>query len=226
MLLTYSSAVSSKLRLSPKIQIVKVQMMKFVILKTAVLALITSALPALAGDMEPASVRNCTWCHGASAQGYAPAPRLAGQKSQYTVNQLLSFFNHTRDNPFSKQYMWGATANLSPSMMRYLAVYFSNELAKPAEDGDRNLAATGKTLFEDGNPEANTVSCAVCHGPNAEGIRDIPRLAGLSYYYLKRKLTEWGEGYHAGAKAPMSGIASKLSSNEIEALASYLSFVK
>ena len=201
-------------------------MMKFVIAKIAVAALIASVLPALAGDMESASVRNCTWCHGASAQGYAPAPRLAGQRSRYTENQLLSFFKHTRDNPFSKQYMWGAAANLSPSTMHYLAVYFSQEPPKAANDGDKGLAASGKALFEDGNPEANTVSCAVCHGPNAEGIRDIPRLAGLSYHYLKRKLAQWGEGYHGGAKAPMPGIASKLSSNEIEALASYLSFVK
>jgi cytochrome c553 len=207
-------------------QIAKAQMMKFVIAKIAVAALIASVLPALAGDMEPASVRNCTWCHGASAQGYAPAPRLAGQRSQYTENQLLNFIKHTRDNPFSKQYMWGAAANLSPNTMRYLAIYFSQELPKAANDGYKDLAASGKTLFEDGNPEANTVSCAVCHGPNAEGIRDIPRLAGLSYYYLKRKLTQWGEGYHLGAKVPMPGIASKLSLNEIEALASYLSFVK
>jgi cytochrome c553 len=201
-------------------------MVKFVIAKIAVAAVIASVLPALAGDAEPASVRNCTWCHGASAQGYAPAPRLSGQRSQYTESQLLSFIKHTRDNPFSKQYMWGAAANLNPSTIHYLAVYFSQEPPKAADDGDKELVASGKALFEDGNPAANTVSCAVCHGPNAEGIRDIPRLAGLSYFYLKRKLTEWGEGYHKGAKAPMSGIASKLSSNEIEALASYLSFVK
>ena len=201
-------------------------MVKFVSAKIAVAAVIASVLPALAGDAEPASVRNCTWCHGASAQGYAPAPRLAGQRPQYTENQLQSFIKHTRDNPFSKQYMWGAAANLTPGSMHYLAVYFSQEPPKAANDGDKELAASGKALFEDGNPAANTVSCAVCHGPNAEGIRDIPRLAGLSYFYLKRKLTEWGEGYHTGAKAPMSGIASKLSSNEIEALASYLSFVK
>ena len=201
-------------------------MVKFVILKAAVLALIVSAVPALAGNMEPASVRNCTWCHGESAQGYAPAPRLAGQRPRYTESQLLSFRKHTRDNPFSKQYMWGAAANLSPSTAHYLAFYFSKQLPKAANDGDKGLAAAGKTLFEDGDPASNTVSCAVCHGPNAEGIGEIPRLGGLSYYYLKRKLTQWGEGYHAAAKAPMPRIASKLSSSEIEALASYLSFVK
>ena len=201
-------------------------MMKFVISKAAVLALIVSAVPALAGNMEPASVRNCTWCHGASAQGYAPAPRLAGQRPRYTESQILSFRKHTRDNPFSKQYMWGAVANLSPNTAHYLAGYFSKQLPKAANDGDQGLATAGKTLFEDGDPASNTVSCAVCHGPNAEGIGEIPRLGGLSYYYLKRKLTQWGEGYHSTAKAPMPRIASKLSSNEIEALASYLSFVK
>jgi cytochrome c553 len=51
-------------------------------------------------------------------------------------------------------------------------------------------------------------------------------LGGLSYDYLKRRLEEWSEGYHAAAEYPMPGIARKLSPNEIEALASYLSFVR
>jgi cytochrome c553 len=138
----------------------------------------------------------------------------------------LSFRKHTRDNPFSKQYMWGAAANLSPMTMRDLAIHFSTLPPQVASDGDKELATTGRALYEHGNPDSNTVSCAVCHGPNAEGIRQIPRLGGLSYYYLKRKLEQWGEGYHAAAEPPMPRIASKLSPNQIEALASYLSFVK
>ena len=196
-------------------------MMKFVRSKIAVLVLVASAAPSLAGD-----IRNCTWCHGETAQGYGAAPRLAAQRPQYIENQLLSFHIHTRDNPFSKQYMWGAAANLSPRTMRDLAIYFSTLPPQVADDGDKELAATGRALYEHGNPDLNTVSCAVCHGPNAEGIRQIPRLGGLSYYYLKRKLKQWGEGYHASAESPMPLVASKLSSNQIEALASYLSFVK
>jgi cytochrome c553 len=198
-------------------------MMKFCKSKIAVLALVASAVPALAGDIE---TRNCTWCHGESAQGYGPAPRLAAQRPQYTENQLLSFRTHARDNPFSEQYMWAAVANLSPSAARYLAIYFSTLPPEVANDGDRRLAAAGQALYEHGDPDSDTVSCAVCHGPNAEGIREIPRLGGLSYYYLKRKLRQWGEGYHASAAPPMPQVASKLSANQIEALASYLSFVK
>ena len=201
-------------------------MMKFVRSKIAVLALVASAVPSLAGDMGAVKFRNCTWCHGETAQGYGAAPRLAAQRPQYFEHQLLSFRKHTRDNPFSKQYMWGAAANLSPMMMRNLAIYFSTLPPIVANDGDKELAATGRALYEHGNPDSNTVSCAVCHGPNAEGIRQIPRLGGLSYYYLKRKLEQWGEGYHAAAEPPMPRIASKLSPNQIDALASYLSFVK
>src|ERR1035441_8672399 len=79
-------------------------MMKFVRSKIAVLALVASAVPSLAGDMDAVKFRNCTWCHGESAQGYGAAPRLAAQRPQYIENQLLSFRKHTRDNPFSKQY--------------------------------------------------------------------------------------------------------------------------
>lgn len=201
-------------------------MITFVRSKLAIVALVASTIPSLAAGIDTVKSRNCTWCHGSSAQGYEPAPRLAGQRLRYIESQLLSFRTHTRDNPFSKQYMWGAAANLNAGSAHELAIYFSTLSPEAANDGDMQLAAAGRTLFENGNPAANTVACAVCHGPKAEGVRDIPRLGGLSYYYLKRKLEQWGEGYHATAKSPMPQIASKLSPNQIDALASYLSFVK
>jgi cytochrome c553 len=197
--------------------------MKFAEVKLAVLVAVLCAAPAQAD--EPATVKNCTWCHGTSAQGVSTAPRLAGQRHQYIEKQLANFKHHTRDNPFSRQYMWGATAALPPESARDLANYFSTLPPKPANDGDAELAAVGKKIYELGIPDSNIVSCLVCHGPNAEGVRQIPRLGGLSYSYLKKRLEQWGEGYHAAAK-PMPQIARTLSANEIDALASYLSFIK
>jgi cytochrome c553 len=201
-------------------------MIKFVSLNIAVLALVAATVPSLAGGVESVPSRNCTWCHGVSARGYEPAPQLAGQRARYIESQMQSFRAHTRDNPFSRQYMWAAAANVSSRAAHELAIYFSRISPKAANDGDKQLSGAGRRLFEDGNPDANTVACAVCHGPQAQGIRDIPRLGGLSYYYLKRKLEQWGEGYHASAKSPMPQVASRLSPHQIEALASYLSFVK
>ena len=198
--------------------------MKLITSKIAILAIVASAAGPLLAD-ESVRVRNCTWCHGISAQGFATAPRLAGQRDEYTENQLLSFKEHIRDNPYSKQYMWGAAANLSPQTAHDLAVYFSTLPPGAANDGDRELIAAGRTIYEVGIPESNIVSCLVCHGPNAEGVREIPRLGGLSYSYLKRRLEQWGQGFHAAAE-PMPQIASTLSPNEIEALASYLSFIE
>jgi len=154
------------------------------------------------------------------------APRLAGQRAQYIESQIRSYREHTRDNPFSKQYMWGAVAALGPHEARDLAIYFATLTPKAANDGDRNLAARGRTIYIEGIPEANIVSCYACHGPNAEGVRDIPRLGGLAYFYLKGRLEQWGQGYHSGIESPMPLVASHLGPDEIEALASYLSFVK
>jgi cytochrome c553 len=200
--------------------------MKRIGLKIAVLAVIVSTVPVWAGDWEAAGVRNCTWCHGTSGQGYMVAPRLAGQRPQYIESQIRSFHERTRDNPFSKQYMWGAVAALGPNAAHDLAIYFAAIVPKPANDGDRNLAARGRTIYLEGIPEANLVSCYACHGPNAEGVRDIPRLGGLAYFYLKGRLVQWGQGYHSGPGSPMPMVASHLGPDEIEALASYLSFVR
>ena len=192
----------------------------------AVFAIGCFVVSAVACQAESPAVKNCTWCHGTSAQGYTPAPRLAGQRSQYLENQLAGFRTHARDNPLSQQYMWGATANLSAQTARDLATYFSTLPPKAAGDGDMELVATGRTIYQVGMPDANIVACVVCHGPNAEGVGQIPRLGGLAYSYLKRTLEQWRQGYHIASGPPMPDIASKLSANQIEALASYLSFVK
>ena len=204
----------------------KLEVMKRIGLKIAILAIVAAAVPAWAGDWESPAVRNCTWRHGTSAQGFTVAPRLAGQRPQYIENQLRSFHEHTRDEPFSKQYMWGAVAALGPRNARDLAIYFATIAPKPANDGDRNLAARGRTIYLEGIPEANVVSCYACHGPNAEGVRDIPRLGGLAYFYIKGRLKHWQEGYHSSPGSPMPMVAGHLGPDEIEALASYLSFVR
>jgi cytochrome c553 len=201
--------------------------MKRIGLKIAILAIVASAVSTVsAWAGESAAVRNCTWCHGAGAQGYTVAPRLAGQRPQYIMSQIRSFHEHTRDNPFSKQYMWGAVAALSPYTARDLANYFASIPPKPADDGDSSVASRGRTIYMEGIPEANIVSCYACHGPNAEGIRDIPRLGGLAYFYVKARLEQWEQGYHSTPGSPMPMVASHLGPEEVEALASYLSFVK
>jgi cytochrome c553 len=199
--------------------------MKLLRLQLTTLAFACLVVPVFAGDLQTA-VRNCGWCHGMLGQGIPVAPRLAGQRPQYILRQLSDLCAHVRDNPQSRQYMWGPAANLDPVLAHDLAGYLASLPYQAAADGRPQLAEIGRAIYLEGIPDANIVSCAACHGPNAEGIGDIPRLGGLAYDYLRRRLEQWGEGYHAAAKAPMPRIAAKLSPKDIEALASYLSFVR
>jgi cytochrome c553 len=191
--------------------------------KLALIAIYFAAAGPLLADDAPVS--NCTWCHGASAQGYAKAPRLAGQREDYLVNQLQAFASHQRDESLSPKYMWYAAAHLEPATMRTLAAYFSTLPPEAARDGSHELAAEGGVIFENGVPTENIAACQACHGPQAQGVREIPRLGGLSYNYLKRRLEDWSQGRDTWG-SPMPKVARSLSPSQIAALASYLSFVE
>ncbi len=196
--------------------------MKLIGLTIAALAMVSSAVPAFAGGAEAGGIGYCSWCHGEAGEGYATAPRLAGQGAQYIESQLLSFQKHTR----AGQFMWHATVDLSTQAAHDIAVHFSTIHPVAAADGDTAIARAGKTVYQDGIPDSNIAACAPCHGPNAEGLGEIPRLGGLSRGYLKERLDQWAHGNDAASPSPMPQIARQLRSNQIDALASYLSSVK
>jgi cytochrome c553 len=198
--------------------------MKLVSLNIAILAIISFAVPAWAIDVE--TPKRCTVCHSASFQGLQPAPRLAGQRYQYLFNQLLDLGLHRRDDPNAKLFMWPVVSTLNPQTAHELALYLSTIPPVAADDGDSELVASGRAIYQEGIPASNVVACVACHGPNAEGVGEIPRLGGLAYPYLVRRLKQWGHLYNYATRPPMPHIASNLSPNEITALASYLSFVK
>ncbi len=200
--------------------------MKQVQLGAMILIAVSLAAPSWAGEWGNVNTRNCTWCHGSSAQGYLPAPRLAGQRRLYIENQLAGFEKQKRDNPFSKLYMWHAAANVNLQAVRHLADYFARLQPKAADDGNKSLVAAGQRIFQDGVPSSNIVACAACHGPQAQGVRQIPRIGGLSYTYLRRRLKQWHDGYDRFAGHPMPDVTRRLSAAQIAGLASYVSFIK
>ena len=59
-------------------------------------------------------------------------------------------------------------------------------------------AVAGKKIFVEGVPDANVPACQVCHGPEAKGNGQFPRLAGQLYPYIIKTLTnmdkERGQG--------------------------------
>ncbi len=87
--------------------------------------------------------------------------------------------------------------------------------AEPADTARSALAAAGETKY-------GTV-CAVCHGQNAEGMGNYPRLAGLTRDEISSKLMDYRAGKQMGPlTAIMAATARDLTDEEIAALAAYL----
>ena len=75
--------------------------MKYIGLKIAAAGNNRLAVSSAAVHARALAIRNCTWCHSGSAQGYTPAPRLAGQRPQYIEKQLVNFRDaHARQSVF------------------------------------------------------------------------------------------------------------------------------
>ncbi len=170
-------------------------------------------------------VRNCAFCHGTMLEGKAIAPRLAGQHRDYVVLEIEEFRKRTRNSPFSLKYMSHVAAKVLPDSVCELGAYISTMPAEAARDGNEELRAEGEDIFLHGKPPHNLPACQFCHGPEAQGLGRFPRLGGQSYYYLKRRLENWNAGYEVIAPH-MPGVAALLRPDDIEAVASYLSFVE
>jgi cytochrome c553 len=211
-------------------------LVRFLLALQAVLA-VTVAGSARAEDERAASrgsvqakLSYCKDCHGPSAQGYRgyfPIPRLAGQQTEYLENQLRAFIEHRRTNNI----MFNVAHALSPSMVSALAAHFKGLNPAPVGGAPRQLAAEGKKIYGDGVPDANVAACAACHGPDATGVGEIPRLAGQLYPYLVKELTNWGKERGQNPAKPdtsaiMSPVAHSLTREQSEAVAAYVSYLK
>ena len=178
------------------------------------------------GELQ-AKMGYCNTCHGPSGQGFRgfdPIPRLAGQPVQYLKNQLDAFSARGR----SSNIMYNVSHVLSPAMLTALTTSFNELNPKPLGGAPKELAPEGKRIFEEGVPQANIPPCASCHGPQAKGTDDFPRLAGQLNDYIFNKLTNWSRERGQNPTAPdasaiMEPIAHSLTATQIKAIAAYVS---
>jgi cytochrome c553 len=207
-------------------------------LQTAVLAIVFSAAgrpddsgaAGLSRQDLQAKLEYCKTCHGLSGQGYYgyfPIPRLAGQQPKYLENQLRAFIERRRTNPV----MFNVVHGLSPSMVGALAAHFRDLEPRPIGGGPRDRVATGRTIYREGLPESNVPACSACHGQEAKGQDEIPRLAGQLFPYTVKELTNWSKergqgGTKDNTSAIMAPTAHNLSQSRIAAIAAYLSYLQ
>ena len=116
-------------------------------------------------------------------------------------------------------------------MIDAIAGYFHRLHPPPIGGEPRRLVAAGRRIFENGVPQDNVAACAACHGPDATGRGEIPRLAGQLYPYVVKALSNFPKergrnpAVH-GTSFIMLPVAHSLTRSQIRAVAAYVSSLK
>jgi cytochrome c553 len=191
----------------------------------------SNSLPAKAADGKDLSLNGnsegapaCSVCHGMQGQGQPDAgyPRLAGLNADYLLRQLDDFANNSREN----ELMAPIAKALSPAERAAVATYYASVSTAQAEEPKQlNQAdvSLGAVVANEGRWSGGLPACRQCHGPSGQGVgRSFPRLSGQGYAYLLNQLKAWKEGKRSNDPLSlMTGVVSKLSEKEIEAVAAY-----
>jgi cytochrome c553 len=195
--------------------------MKYAILAATLLmsAGLASAAVAQVSVAPPELIQHCESCHGPGGNGTTVStPRLNGQLSAYIVHRQYELGDLTQNSPHAME-MYDV-AHMSDSDKAAAADYLSHQPPTAAQPQPGKLGAMGQKLYANGDPANNVPACQSCHGANAEGQGNVPRLAGQHREYLKTQL--WGLNFGLRTNSIMGPNAMKLSSDQIDALAAYL----
>ena len=104
--------------------------------------------------------------------------------------------------------------------------YLENQLRAFIEHRRKN--AIMANVAQEGLPESNVPACSACHGPDAKGQDQIPRLAGQLPDYFYAKLVNWSAERGQNSSMPdssavMGPTSHNLTKSQIAAVAAYVS---
>jgi len=163
----------------------------------------------------------CAACHG--ADGNSPTnmfPKLAGQGEAYLVKQLTEFKSGVRSNAV----MAPMVASLNEQDMADLAAYFSGQTIAPGAVPE-DLLEAGQKIYRAGNKESGVPACMACHGPTGAGVPAAkwPALSGQHSAYVEAQLKTFADGTRSNdPNSMMRDIASKMTADEMKAVAAYV----
>ncbi|GEA51625.1 hypothetical protein VIN01S_24290 [Vibrio inusitatus NBRC 102082] len=176
----------------------------------------------------PFAANSCIACHGKLGEGLGDiAPKLAGLSAQYIQDQIHNFKSGDRQNATMKSMV----ARLDNESITEVADYYAKQKAPLKNISPRGSQVTyddpAARLVNQGDWQRQIPSCVTCHGTDTLGVDNFPRLAGQNATYLENQLLDWQQNKRTGdPDNMMKNIAIKLSSDEIKAVAHYLSTMK
>tara|TARA_R110000868_G_scaffold158036_1_gene385741 strand:+ start:7252 stop:7824 length:573 start_codon:yes stop_codon:yes gene_type:complete len=161
----------------------------------------------------------CAQCHGDKGSAFAT---LAGQQPAYFIKRVLHFREQGRKG--SNDVMANAAVGLSNADIKQLAAYFAKQ--KPVlGDSKVDRLTEGRNLFLGGNLRYHIPACASCHTPTGAGnnAAGVPRIAGQNPDYIAQQLHAFRrDERHSSHHGAMSGVAKKLTDDEIQVLANFI----
>jgi len=166
----------------------------------------------------------CQGCHGEHGLSSEPMiPHLAGQYARYIAKNLRNFQSGLRVH----QIMSAMAATISDEDLDDIAAYFSSQ-PKMKGNGPGPNSDLGRDLFLNGDMKRNIVACINCHGVNGKGVTAsnpvFPVIGGQQAGYLRGQLLNWKNGERTNSPGGiMNIIAQRLTTAEIDSLASYIS---
>lgn len=182
---------------------------------------------AAAGNAEAGKAKSalCAACHGVDGNSTSGAwPKLAGQNASYIAQELQKFKSGARENAS----MTGMVANLTPEDMADLAAYFSSQTRTQGAASEA-LVEAGQKIYRGGNKAKGIPACTACHSPQGNGnpAAKYPALGGQHAEYVKKQLEDYRSGVRSGkviegTPVIMREIASKMSDDDIKAVADYV----
>jgi cytochrome c553 len=196
----------------------------------AAAALLTMAAPGARADQPDAITRAyaqkiaitvCGTCHGPRGNSTQPKyPRLAAQNANYLAAQLKAFRSQTRGDPDAVGYMWGMASQLDDDTIGALAAYYAAQNAEPSARGASGAISRGREIYAHGVAAQGVPACGSCHGPDAHGLQDFPRLAGQHAQYVLKQLASFQSNMRN--VAIMHGVAQNLNLGDMDAVAAFL----
>lgn len=181
-----------------------------------------------AGGAVPA----CATCHGQRGEGDGPRgyPAIGGMQPSYVSGQLHAFQQGTRNNPTMSDVAKGLNDQQIKEIADYVAQLPGPEAADAisvADAGGKDLVETGRLIFQYGiklSRDEWVPSCRLCHADSGQGTgTHFPPLAGQHAKYVKTQLQAFQSGSRSNdPNGLMTAIASKLSPEQMDAVAAYL----
>lgn len=157
----------------------------------------------------------CAVCHGTDGKGKKEGvPVLAGQNPKYLFIQFEKFLTGHRTEPV----MQSLAKNLTEQDKINIALFYSS----------KETAANNLSVSEDDKSAGLTIykkQCSSCHGEDAKGHGEFPRIAGQNQAYSIKSLHAFRKKGGERENDLMRALVNKLTDEEIRQVSAFLSSI-